>query len=89
MAMSNVWGMVSKVKLWDNPQRRFLKIINAKDEQVHEVCKRLQNGDRVVDIAKDIGSSLTFVKGIRNQKVRKDITSKYDFSKIKTDNDDL
>ena len=55
--------------------------IALSDDAVHYICKQLQDGINISNIARDTGVDKLQIKDIQQGKYRKDISSNYDFSK--------
>ena len=52
------------------------------EEDVHLICNALEEGSRVVDVAKEFGIEHSIVSGIYNRNSYKYISYEYDFSKV-------
>ena len=56
------WSYENMEHALKNGLRKF----STSDEQIHEICKRLERGDRVVDIMKDLNVPKHLVLGIKS-----------------------
>lgn len=71
-SISKDYTFVQKAK--ENPVR-------VSDEKVHEICKLIQEGKLTnTEIAKEIGVTRQYVRNIKEEKQRSEISSQYDFS---------
>lgn len=57
-----------------------------KPEQVHEICRRLEQGARNIDLAKDFGVSAREIATIRHKLTWREITEQYDLKRARPKN---